>query len=228
MKMALTSFALTFLFKAKGRFFSAMALGKNAPTIDGVPEPKDLPIKQMGDVVVMYQAVPAIFEAISHRIDFSFLSRRPLGEFMLYEGFYLPLAKIIAQDRLLEREADGTIPDLGCQVIFVSQDKAFVFNQNGFAHIQDVGVIGDGKEEALAYFKASYTGLDPKEDITNALVASAQFRGMPAYPLLIPNFENKTFAFHPEKGEDIVRLIPSFPEISEEDGLASGASGAKA
>jgi hypothetical protein len=216
------------IFRAKGGFYSAVSIGKNAASIDGVPEATDMPVKRIGSLTIVFTGTPAVVEAISKQIDFSSLAENPLNEFALFKGFYLPLARLIENGGLVEKEADGTVSDFGCQALFVSGDVAFSFGNNGFVCVQDMAAIGDGAEKAVDCLMAVHTGMNPQDEVNKAIVASCDSLGIAAFPLLIPDFDTGYAAFLQKNGASTEISIPLFSEKNQDGSILADPKAAKA
>lgn len=206
---------LSLIFRAKGHFYVAFALGKNGGMAGGAPAPEEMPIKKVGKIFIIFTGIPVVCEAIAQRIDFSFLGRHPLNELNLVDGFLKPLAECIERDHLLEKEADGTVPNFGCQALFVSDDKAFVFDERGFTPVPVMAAIGEEREMALSCLVGIHTGFDPQSDVNQALGAVGKLIGRRVYPLLIPHFETGNVLVHQENGNEVAVEIPDFPKIED-------------
>lgn len=200
---------LSLIFRARGYFYVAIASDRqNVASGDS----QALPIKRVGDITVIYHAFPALQEAIAERIDFSFLKDSPLNEESLYQGFYRPLARYIADNHLLPPDEKGAVDDFGCEALFVSGPLAYLFDSRGFTKVANYAAIGQGKDVALASFKSSFTGFSPQDDVDHALIRAGQLLGENVWPILLPNFEEGTYQVLQADGNLKSYPIPFFPD----------------
>jgi hypothetical protein len=125
--------------------------------------------------------------------DFDKLSKVRLTLGSLCSLFYFPYATRLYDDGNAEslKSKDGSVETYPIKAIFVKDDKAFVFDDDGFSCAPDYFAIGTDDQFANALYKTVYNESSASDIATQALKASIRHLSSVAFPLFLVNPSDK-------------------------------------